>query len=331
MMMMPLAMQIMEEYNTLLSAYPLPTQMVTASILAGVGDLIAQLQLPQEPQQQSTSYDNNDNRLTLQLPSFLSSRHYRRGRFMRTTQKQVDLERSRRFMLKGLGGGIIWSFWFGIADDWSNALLQQEFANTNLMALLGGGTSSMATTSDAVMMAAQQAAVDTSNAPFLVEPAMAMEAPMAPASTPALVTMGRTIVAILLEQFFWVPLVYTFWDIPVPTLLSKDIENTSIPSQVQTKLPGLLVDNAKVWTFINILVYNAPVQYRVLISSIADILWQSILSRHVMTNDTEEVKDDGILLEGLASTLAEEQPATAQLGRRRPQQQQEQQLGKVSV
>jgi len=323
--MMPLAMQIMEEYNTLLSAYPLPTQMVTASILAGVGDLIAQLQLPQEPQQQSTSNDNNDNRVTLQLPSFLSSRHYRRGRFMRTTQKQVDLERSRRFMLKGLGGGIIWSFWFGIADDWSNALLQQEFANTNLMALLGGGTSSVATTSDAVMMAAQQAAVDTSNAPFLVEPAMAMEVPVVdPAtSTPALVTLGRTIVAILLEQFFWVPLVYTFWDIPVPTLLSKDIENTSIPSQVQTKLPGLLVDNAKVWTFINIIVYNAPVQYRVLISSMADILWQSILSRHVMTNDTEEVKDDGILLEGLASTLVvEEQPTTTK---------QQRQLGKVTV
>lgn len=35
------------------------------------------------------------------------------------------------------------------------------------------------------------------------------------------------------------------------------------------------------------LVYSAPIQYRVLISSCADIVWQSILSGHVMENNIE--------------------------------------------
>jgi hypothetical protein len=100
------------------------------------------------------------------------------------------------------------------------------------------------------------------------------------------VTMARTVVSILLEQFLAVPIIYTLWDIPLPILLSSTRDNRSIPLQIQKTLPGLLWDNAKVWTFANVLVYTAPLEYRVLVSSLVDVAWQSIVSSHVMTTTT---------------------------------------------
>ena len=119
-------------------------------------------------------------------------------------------------------------------------------------------------------------------------------------------TVAKTILSILLEQFVAVPIIYTFWDIPLPTLLSQTQDNRSIPMQIRKTLPGLLWDNAKVWTFANMLVYTVPLQYRVLVSSLVDVVWQSIVSSHVMkpvvdgvpttvTGTTDSPQDDLIM------------------------------------
>jgi hypothetical protein len=51
-----------------------------------------------------------------------------------------------------------------------------------------------------------------------------------------------------------------------------------IPTQVKHKLGPLLVANAKVWTPVNLITYNIPVELRVLFTSMTDIVWQSMLA-----------------------------------------------------
>jgi protein Mpv17 len=85
----------------------------------------------------------------------------------------------------------------------------------------------------------------------------------------------RTAISIILEQFLVCPVFYAFWDIPVPALLSGS-PMRQIPSQIESKLGPLLVENAKVWTPLNLITYNIPLEFRILFTSCADILWQSI-------------------------------------------------------
>jgi hypothetical protein len=84
-------------------------------------------------------------------------------------------------------------------------------------------------------------------------------------------------ISIVLEQMLVCPLMYAFWDIPVPALLSGSPLRT-IPYQVQSKLGDLLIANAKLWTPVNIVVYSLPLEFRLLLSSMADVVWQSINS-----------------------------------------------------
>jgi hypothetical protein len=53
---------------------------------------------------------------------------------------------------------------------------------------------------------------------------------------------------------------------------------SSIPGIVRKKLWRLLVAHAKLWTVINTVIYNIPLKYRVLVVSIADIFWESLVS-----------------------------------------------------
>lgn len=85
----------------------------------------------------------------------------------------------------------------------------------------------------------------------------------------------RTAVSILMEQFLVCPLLYSFWDIPLPSLL-RGTPPRQIPTQIQSQLVPLLVANAKVWTPVNMITYTIPLEFRVLFSNLADILWQSI-------------------------------------------------------
>jgi Mpv17 / PMP22 family len=184
-------------YNRFLVLPPLVTQALTMSLFCGLGDLFAQTQA-----------------FRTEAPSMRS----------------YDWRRTRRFLLKGIGCGIIWSRWFLIAEDWS------EF-----LTLWFVGTTKMSP--------------DSSN----------------------IHTVVKTIASILLEQFIACPLIFGLWDLPILSIMHGS-PPSSIPGIVRQKLLKLLIANAKLWTVVNVVIYNIPLKFRVLVLSIADIFWESLVS-----------------------------------------------------
>lgn len=87
----------------------------------------------------------------------------------------------------------------------------------------------------------------------------------------------RIAMAMLLDQFVWAPLAFGSYDIPVATFLNGGNVKT-VPSEVRSKLGGMLMSNALVWTPANLIIYNVPPIYRVGASNLVDILWQSIMA-----------------------------------------------------
>jgi len=121
----------------------------------------------------------------------------------------------------------------------------------------------------------------------------------------------RTIMAISLEQFFMSPIIFALWDIPLPALL-RGSPLRQIPAQVESKLIPLLTANAKVWTFANLITYNIPVDYRVLFSSLTDIIWQAINAG--ITSQEIDATVGGPPL--VVAATEEEIPETVAAGRR---------------
>lgn len=62
-----------------------------------------------------------------------------------------------------------------------------------------------------------------------------------------------------------------------------------IPGQVRAKLGSVLLENAKVWTVANLLVYSVPLQWRVLISGIAEAVWQMLLAQLLAADQQKPV------------------------------------------
>ncbi|CAB9526279.1 expressed unknown protein [Seminavis robusta] len=247
------AMELADGYNEMLAQYPLVTSSFTSGCLSGLGDAIAQ---HKEGREQGPPQVEEEKR-SKWLPQIVN----------------FDTKRNRRFIIKGLGGGLIWLFWFRLADEITQSAVMPF---TSL-----GGIS----TDELVL---------SSTSGSLPEQATA-------------IIIGTTILSILLDQFLASPVVFALWDIPVPILLSKSMEEEStetsppkqqqqqqqpqqedlhvhIPQQIQDKLGGLLVANAKIWTFANAIIYNLPLEYRVVASSVTDLVWQSIVSSHVNTD-----------------------------------------------
>ena len=193
------------EYNYLTTTVPLPTQSATFGTFAGVGDVLAQ----------KTS--GNPPTVPADQPAAAP------------TSKDFDGKRTQRFVLKGLGAGLIWSQWYPLVDGWSDVTTSYVLADL---------------------------AIENAGAAH---------------------TIAKTASSILMEQFLACPIVYSLWDIPVPALLAGS-PPSEIPGMVRRKVPGLLLDNAKVWTVANVVVYNLPVQWRVFAVSVAEIFWASIVS-----------------------------------------------------
>jgi len=89
--------------------------------------------------------------------------------------------------------------------------------------------------------------------------------------------LERTVSLICAEQFFFAPLVFAFYLIPLSAALGGATLK-ELPGEVAARLGGLLNANARVWTLANVVIYNAPVQYRVLLSDVGDILWACVCS-----------------------------------------------------
>ena len=109
-------------YTYCLNAYQIPTQMATFGAFSATGDAIAQnVQLAQEDEN-----ENNDENKSQQASSSSSSSSSTTSSTTTTTTLEYDPARTFRFLLKGLGGGVVWNFWYNVvADPLSLQCLQQ--------------------------------------------------------------------------------------------------------------------------------------------------------------------------------------------------------------
>jgi hypothetical protein len=107
--------------------------------------------------------------------------------------------------------------------------------------------------------------------------------------------VARTGMLILIEQFVTCPLVYGFWEIPVSTLLNGS-STSRILYEVKDKLGDMLIENAKVWTLANVIIYNTPLQYRSAISNIMDIIWQSVVSDFAADCGNDDGMDEELVV-----------------------------------
>ncbi len=194
-------------YAYCLENYYFPTQAATGALCASVGDVIAQMS-------EKNEVDSDDSEAL-----------------------EYDPVRTFHYFLKGIGGGIMWTYWFDLSEPLSDSLTHS---------ILGYPDSTEASLFQ----------------DFL--PIMAIKE-----------RATRTMLNIMMEQFFVSPFLFAVWDIPLPALL-RGTPLRQIPNQIQSKMGPLFVANAKVWTLVNMITYNIPVEYRVLFSSCADIVWQSI-------------------------------------------------------
>lgn len=204
-----------DAYGTSLIENPISTKSLTAGVLCGISDVIAQSRDP--------------------------------------SSDEHNIQRTLRFASKGCIGGILWTFWYDWIDGfltYSTTLTDDDrHARTSLYALAGA--------------LLPRSTIDAS-APALVFARAHLGA----------VTTG---ISMIMEQFFWCPIVYGTFEIPVSTVMNGG-EVRSIKKEVDAKLNGLLVSNAKVWTLANLVIYNAPLEWRLFIGNCIDIFWQSIVS-----------------------------------------------------
>lgn len=94
---------------------------------------------------------------------------------------------------------------------------------------------------------------------------------------PSMTAVVRTILSLVTDLFIACPFIYAFWDIPLPALLSGT-PLRDIPRQIRQKLGEMMLASLKLWTPVNVLIYNSPLKYRVLLMATADVFWQSIVS-----------------------------------------------------
>jgi hypothetical protein len=207
----PLFTEAADLYSYALSNYQIPTQCATGGLLCGVGDVVAQMSEQAKEEMERVAH---------------------------------DIARTKHFAMKGLGGALIWSTWYQIADVLSADMCTEMVDRGVTWAV-----------------------------------------------SPEFEGVVRTISCIGLEQFIACPIIFALWEIPVPKLLGG-AEAREIPVEIRNRLGPLLLDNAKLWTFANVLIYNVPLEFRVFASNLCDIVWQVVLSKSLAS---AKVVDDEAL------------------------------------
>jgi len=204
----PFITELSSVYSFVMAKYYLATQSVTGGIICGLGDVLAQVQERVGRLEKENSFD-----------------------FTRVDANSINFDRMFRFAIKGLGSGIIWAQWYGMADEWSLALSNDVLNMIGDDAAFGDGIH----------------------------------------------RVTRTVVSILLDQFVASPIIYSSWDLPFPMIMNG-MPVESVPGRVKEKIGPLLVENAKVWTLFNVIIYNVPLEFRLLAMSTADVFWQSVIA-----------------------------------------------------
>lgn len=291
-------------YSSALFHFPIPTQASTGGILCGIGDIVAQLNEKQEQSMTTEINEEYDTNIIMKYqmqgiggggPRLLNQRRFQVA--------QYDWRRTRNFIIKGMGGALIWSTWYNVVDVWSLDLYNEM--KSSMIARFDN---------DVVVIMNDEDGWSRQ-----------------------LEIVIRTILSILLEQFVACPMIYALWDIPVPKILSGTTQQQLI-QDIRVLLPRVLLDNAKLWTFFNLLIYNVPAEYRVITSNLCDVLWQMVLSKSLANTTTEQEQEQEELLEHQHHNLQHNQqreqldnahtqhPQQQQQHQEHERQQQEQQL-----
>jgi hypothetical protein len=240
-------------YGSCLDQQPVLTQSVTAGVFAVCGDGIAQSidhHHRQAKQKQPSTYFSTATADTASATTINESTASRSSSasFL-NDDSYYDPTRGLHYFFKGLGSGVLWSGWYGIADAVAMQVWEPFLNNDGWWRMMMMHSSG------------DQEAFSLFN----------------PHPHPNVLIL-RITTCIILEQILVCPIMYALWDIPVPALL-RGSPLRQIPQQVQAKLPPLLWANFQVWTPVNIITYQLSPEYRVLFASMADLLWQTINSR----------------------------------------------------
>ena len=222
-------------YAHCLTHHALATECITTGCMAGLGDYLAQRAAASGGACCTSAPGGGSGTAAAAAAASLSST----GKRKRPVHV-LDWKRSLTFFFKGLGEGLMWSFWYHQSDK----VLQRVMSS---------------------LVSSQWILTEGSPA-FLVI---------------------RTILALVTDLFIACPFIYASWDIPVPALV-KGTPLSKIPRQIRIKLPEMMWASTKLWMPANIIIYNAPLKYRVLLMSLTDVFWQSMVS----TIATRDIVDD---------------------------------------
>jgi protein Mpv17 len=174
----------------------------------------------------------------------------------------LDMGRLLRFASKGFFGTLLWAEWYDLSD----VLIQEE---TFVSAFQSMSMTLVPNNDNLIIILSEWSA-----------------------------PLARTVTLILAEQFITCPIIYGMWEIPVSTLLNG-ASPSKIPKEVKSKMIPMLIDNAKIWTWANLVIYNVPVSYRAICGNVMDVLWQSILSDYASDcgkdDETVATATDGLL------------------------------------
>jgi phage tail protein X len=231
-------------YAYFLKYHYFPTQSITNAILTVAGDGIAQTQEAIR-HQASNDCDNKEDVHT---------------DVSRSSNQIYDPKRGLVYFFKGLGSGIMWAWWFDMADVLSMELTESALSYGS--GIDDGGSSSFQEA---------QEVIDFATSAAVLAGTAANDGLSVAAQT------IRTAINIFLEQFLVCPILFTLWDIPVTSTM-RGCPAEQVPTQIREKLLPLLVANAKVWTLVNVVTYNIPLEYRLLFTSAASIVSESINS-----------------------------------------------------
>lgn len=257
-------------YSDALQNYPLLTKSSTGFTLCGVADVLAQsrammMKIPKDTTTTTTtsagiSNNNNTNNntnpstSTTSITSTSTNNTNTSRKFLTIIQyifNTIDYKRVIRFAIKGFFGAIVWSTWYDISDT----LLPIESISSIL--------SSTTTTINTIIYNTN------SNSFIMIEEGGKYYN--------IILNIIKTTSLIIIEQFVACPIIFSTFEIPAATILNN-APLKRIPYEINDKLYDMLVANFKIWTWANIVIYNVPVQYRVGLSNVIDIFWQSIVA-----------------------------------------------------
>lgn len=86
-----------------------------------------------------------------------------------------------------------------------------------------------------------------------------------------------TIISMASEQFLFCPLFYGGLFIPFSSYLKGNSVETII-EDVKVEIGPTLWGNAKVWTVLNLIIYNVPLEIRAPMGNLGDLIWSTYLS-----------------------------------------------------